>query len=746
MTDLNDLRRDALFDLLPAVYRQKDAEKRTADEPTGPLRALLGVLSGEAGAVEDDILGLLDDWFIETCDEWVVPYIADLLGVRGLQDIAAPGFSRRALVANTLSFRRAKGTPRVIEQLVQDATGWRALAREEFPRLSGTQNVNHLRPLALTTPDIRDSAQFLDPEGPFDTSCHLVDVRSVERGRGRFNIPNISIFLWRLQAYRLLDAELTPEAAISNGYRIGPVEGADMPLFNPPRSDAGTQDRTGPRSVPAPLLRRPLHDELEARRAALAAGRPLPRLWFDEQPSATADPVFRLYLDGVEVPPDQLMVCDLSGWEQPPDSLDYAVPQPDGSSVMQTLPVVASVDPELGRLRLAPAVAGALPRLTHSYGFPGDLGAGAYSRRADLEPLLAEREITFSAGVSRTPLSPSAGIVGTLAEAVALWNAEPPGAVGLIAVVDNGRYEEDLDGVQGIEVPEGSRLMIVAADWPAVQDPVAPPGVLVRPPGQIEPSGLRPRLAGALTVTGTAPAGSETPGELLIDGLIVDGAVTVASGHLGRLSLSHTTVAPTGPGISVAAGNDDLALALLRSICGVVAVPEPIDTLVIVDCIVDAAGSAAIDAPETPLELCASTVFGSVACQAIEASDALFTDTVTATRLQTGCVRYSWVAPGSDTPRRYRCQPNLALRDVPAADEPAIIARLRPAFSSETYGDPAYAQLAESCAPEITGGGGDGNEMGAWQFLRQSYRRSNLRALLPDYLPYGLFAGTFFKT
>ncbi|MEE4279079.1 MAG: phage tail protein [Halieaceae bacterium] len=744
MTDLRDRRRDALFELLPAVYRQHDDAQRASDEQAGPLRALLGVLAGEAGAVEDDILGLLDNWFIETCDEWVVPYIADLLGVRGLQDIAAPGFSRRALVANTLSLRRAKGTPRVLEQLAQDATGWRALAREEFPALNGTQNVNHLRRTAFNTPDIRDSSRFLDPRGPFDTNCHLVDVRSVELARGRFNIPNISIFLWRLQSYLLSDAELSAEPGISGGWRIGAVAGADTPLFNVPRSDAGTQDRTSLRSVPAPLSRRLLHDELEARRRALAGGRPLPRHWFDEQASAAADPVFCLSLDGVEVAAERILICDLSSWRTPPDSIVYELPQPDGSTLSESLPIAAAIDPELGRLRLAPAVADAVPRLTHSYGFPGDLGAGPFSRRAYLEAPLAEREISFAAGVSRRPQTPSAGIFGSLGDAIAEWNAQPAGSVGLIVVMDNGRYEEDLSGAQSVRIPEGSRLWIVAADWPAVQDPAAAPGVLLRAPGQIEASGLRPRLAGAISVEGSAAVASETPGELLIDGLAIDGAITIAAGNLGRLALSHSTVAPTGPGIAVAGDNDALEIELHRCISGAIGIPGAIAALRITDSIIDGNGATAIDAPSTPLSLCAGTVFGSVDCQQIEASDAIFTDRVTSARLQSGCVRYSWVAPGSQTPRRFRCQPNLALRDVPAAEEAAVIARLRPAFVSESYGSPAYAQLAESCAAEISSGGDDGNEMGAWQFLRQSWRRSNLRALLPDYLPYGLRAGTFF--
>lgn len=750
MTDLTDLRRDALFDLLPAIYRQKDAERRTSDEALGPLRALYGVLAGEMGLVEDDILQLLDNWFIETCDEWTVPYIGDLLGVRGLQDIVAPGFSRRALVANTLGFRRAKGVPRVIEQLAQDATGWRALAREEFTHLNGTQNVNHLRPAAINTPDLRDSAQFEDPQGPFDRNCHLVDIRSIELGRGRFNIPNISLFLWRLQAYRVRHAELTPEGGVGDGYALGWTAGQDMPIFNPPRTDTGTQDRTDPRAVPAPLQRRELFDELNARRAALAAGQALPRYWFDDGPNATSDPVFTLELDGAEVPPEQVMVCDLSSWRQPPDSLSYDVTQADGSVLTVPLPILAAVDPELGRLRLAPGASGAVPRLTHSYGFPGDLGPEPFSRRAHLETLLEDdgRDIGFSAGVSRRAISPSDDIFATLTDAITAWNAQPAGTFGMIAIMDSGRYAEDLTAASRIEIPEGSRLLIIAADWPAIQDPDAPPGVLIRPAGQIDPSGVRPHLIGDVGILGTAPAQSETPGELWIDGLLIDGAVEIEDGHLGGLKLSHSSVAPSAAGLSVPLGNAELAIELMRSICGPVTIGEAIRSLRVVDCILDGQQNAnrAVQAPQTLLEICASTTFGTVSCQQIEASGAIFGDPVNVEQLQSGCVRYCWVEPGSSTPRRYRCQPNLALRGVAAPDEPAIIARIRPAFTSQSFGAPSYAQLAVTCAPEICQGGEDGNEMGAWQFLRQPFRRANLRSLMPDYLPYGLAAGVFFET
>ena len=48
------------------------------------LRALLAIVEEQLDLLEADVERLYDDWFIETCQEWVVPYIGDLLGVRGL--------------------------------------------------------------------------------------------------------------------------------------------------------------------------------------------------------------------------------------------------------------------------------------------------------------------------------------------------------------------------------------------------------------------------------------------------------------------------------------------------------------------------------------------------------------------------------------------------------------------------------------------------------------------------------------
>ena len=72
--------REHLYELLPAVYRERDAALGE------PLRALLRIVGGQASFVEADIQQLLANFFVETCEPWVVPYIGDLVGTTPLFD------------------------------------------------------------------------------------------------------------------------------------------------------------------------------------------------------------------------------------------------------------------------------------------------------------------------------------------------------------------------------------------------------------------------------------------------------------------------------------------------------------------------------------------------------------------------------------------------------------------------------------------------------------------------------------
>ena len=79
-----------IYELLPAVYRVRDAEVGY------PLQGLLEVIAEQVDVVDQDIAQLYDNWFIETCDEWVVPYISDLIGYRRVEDAGLPGDVARA--------------------------------------------------------------------------------------------------------------------------------------------------------------------------------------------------------------------------------------------------------------------------------------------------------------------------------------------------------------------------------------------------------------------------------------------------------------------------------------------------------------------------------------------------------------------------------------------------------------------------------------------------------------------------
>jgi hypothetical protein len=71
------------------------------------------------------------------------------------------------------------------------------------------------------------------------------------------------------------------------------------------------------------------------------------------------------------------------------------------------------------------------------------------------------------------------------------------------------------------------------------------------------------------------------------------------------------------------------------------------------------------------------------------------------------------------------------------------LARVTPRFLSQTFGDPDYGRLSDSCPDEIAAGGENQSEMGAFAGLQIPMRVSNLRASLDEYLRFGLEAGTF---
>jgi len=712
----------ALLRLLPELYEQSDGEN-------GPLRALLDVLAGPAERVDENIRQLYDDQFIETCAEWVVPYIGDLLGVRSLHHIEAATFSQRGWVANALAARRRKGTLSMLRQLAQDVTGYRAAAVEMFQLLEWTQNLNHLRFQNPRTPDLRQSNPLELVGTAFMPASSTADVRSVRIPRGKYNIPNIGIFLWRLQHFPLEEVQAR-KAAPTGAYTFSPL-GIDAPLFNSPEPEPGRLV-TGPATemtVPDVLRRRAVHDDLEAMRQADVLGATHASPYFDTDP-----PVFQIQIRGEAqpVPTDEIFVCNLETWGKVPTARTYR--DADGNPTNRAIRV--GVDPLRGRLRF---VAGQEPAndvlVSYSYGFSSAFGGGPYDRTRYVDEMVPT-EPNWYRCVQKAPAGAAPNVVATLQQAIADWNAQGTGKNGVIAILDNETYAS---GALTIEVTEASHLLIVGADWPLPELTTDP-----RDFRQISPTGVRPHVQADLKVRGVVGTDADRPGSLTLNGLLVEGSLTVLPGNLGRLDVSDTTLVPRADSLVVQTGagenrNLRLRVRLERAILGQVRVLAPVAAFEAFDSIVngDVAGA------DLSLNFERVTITGAVDCERIDASDTLFMGVLDSTRTQVGCVRFSFFPEGSRVPRAYRCQPDLAIEEADAEPPDRIRARMTPSFVSSEYGQPAYLQLAATCAPEILAGASNGAEMGAFNRELHTLREANLRFALTEFLRVGLEAGIF---
>jgi hypothetical protein len=448
-----------LFDLLPSVYRLRDAalaqtlngftpdlaaqlQALQATPPPlttaqqqqlakltalsyGPLQALLTLADEQLAIVAEDLDQLYDNQFIETCADWVIPYIGDLIGYQLVNGVAAAVSSPRAEVANTISLRRRKGTVLVLEQLARDVTGWGAHAVEMFQVLADTQYMNHLRPGSSYCPDLRQwqAGAFMDTG--FDSTAHTVDTRLISGGAGRYNIPNIGIFLWSLNSYGVTLSPCAAVAGHAQSFRFSTL-GRDMPLFRNPVSQG--EDITAvaqPENVPDRLLRQQLCDDIRQ----VTQANPN-YVYYGAQKSLAV-----YLLDGSSPSlqePGKIRVCDLSGadgsWNNMP---------PAGGLI--------AVDPVLGRIAVPPGTPGTPPIVTYYYGFNADMGGGEYSREA-----------SFTASpeqvIVRVP-----GDEPTISAALAALPGD-----GVVEVSDSGTYTES--GGLSIAVAAHGHIELRAAD------------------------------------------------------------------------------------------------------------------------------------------------------------------------------------------------------------------------------------------------------------------------------------------
>ncbi|HEY4263452.1 MAG TPA: hypothetical protein VGM98_25035, partial [Schlesneria sp.] len=197
---------DRLYRLLPAVHQIRDGQQRE------PLRAFLQIIGEQTQQIQDDIERLYDNWFIETSDDWVVPYLGDLVGFRRSGAAGEPAdaitprgqllnrflYPRRE-IANVVRRRRRKGTLSVLEDMAKDVSGWSARAVEFSRLVTFFQNVKHPQPEIGRTFSLRDTQSHPRMATPFDTVAHTVDVRTIQPqpGVGWCHPKNVGLFVWR---------------------------------------------------------------------------------------------------------------------------------------------------------------------------------------------------------------------------------------------------------------------------------------------------------------------------------------------------------------------------------------------------------------------------------------------------------------------------------------------------------------------------------------------------------------------
>jgi hypothetical protein len=141
------------------------------------------------------------------------------------------------------------------------------------------------------------------------------------------------------------------------------------------------------------------------------------------------------------------------------------------------------------------------------------------------------------------------------------------------------------------------------------------------------------------------------------------------------------------------------------------------------------------------------TVFGRVHAHAIELGEnSIFTGLLRVARRQVGCLRFCSVVPGSRTPRRYACQPDLAGAGLTGADRQLAELAVAPVFMSTRYGTPDYARLADEGPQEIREGADDQSELGVYHDLFQPQRAALLRLRLEEFTPAGVDAGLSWST
>jgi len=711
---------EKLWEWIPAAYRNADADNQHV------LRALVQIVAERVAESRRSVDRLWENQAIESCDDWAVPLIGELVGTRLVPALNSRG--RRVDVAKTIYYRRRSGTLDVLDQLLVDIAGWDGIVVEAFRRLGRARHGLDPAPGAsgrfTATPsggtaDLRRTRGTELSYGPWDELSHAPDLRPHRGLDGRYGIHRLNYHLARMTPYAVEGDSsgrgATPYAIAPGQYTFDP-SGRDTQLFIPSdRPENCIRRREEQVAGPlrcrllghaAYLITQEVLDELEAlldAQSFIYLSQNLGQRFADEtrlretlatfggtildaaniklllklalvddaakQRLVDEHEAHEVRLDGVLVPTEESSAGNLSAW-------------------LGALPTDKSlvVDPIRGRFQVADTLTD-VRVARYLYGFSGPIGAGTYDRRASL---LTAEDGFFVGGVFTVPGG---------------------GWENVYSFRDNYTYLVD-------DVTTFSNLTFQAANLALGGD-----------------DRLRPYLRRAV---GEGSNWLFTPNdedaELTLEGLWIGGGPLVLVGDFAKVTIRHCTLDPGGtradgstldPVLLMVRGGIIRELVIESSIFNGISLDlgGEVLELTIRDSIAASTDPlASIDLPFTSLNIERTTLDLPLRGLRINADTLLSTKIVIVSDTQHGCVRYSVIGEGSQTP------PIFSGEAKPITESN---------FVSKRFGDPGFFVLTEEVERLLAEGAENGSELGGYSSLLWPVKLSSLRAKIDEFMPIG---------
>jgi hypothetical protein len=773
--------RKPLYQRLPEIYHIRDEEQR----PPGQLKAYVDILDGLQAHIRDNIETLYHEFFIETCSDWVIQYLADLVGTSHL---AGDAWTLRADVARTVHHRRRKGTLGAIESLTHVLTGWAVHTVELMERVAWSQHLNHQRPDEGGTPPIplqikknrhicgavrggtvtlRDPALLSFLGGPFDPFAHVVDVKPINGGSVRYNLPNLGVFLWRLRDYTVpvtkpvlvnkiqdLTPVTSPVAPYALRFEIHPL-GEPMVLFNThrPQSDEDPPSLTHQDAVPGPMPRARLSDNPPAGdpEEYLAI-----KLYSTVVPEAPGDKKVGLTLHMPASPFSTVAKwrfrgANLCAWERGLNSplLEHEI----------------VVDPDHGRLLIGvggadktveaePLAEGLFVSATYGFSGSGVGSTGAHPVARDDSPL-GTLKVDYNTGPDGFPAPGGTGLQEALANTHSLT------APCVIEIQDSRTYDLDMGAVSGI-VDEGGLKVLLLGDSLHIRARSGQrPIIRLKRPLAFRPhdvtgsnspvvlGDLQVELEG-LYITWDKTSSDFGPETALIERaalnrLVINGCTLDPGSHetLGRArqparyAMRLTNDGGFSDAAEVAAFSPP-KIEIVRSICGPLAIDDGYP-LHLTDSIVDAASGlgasspalavhAATGDPEIQwgplLTVSGMTCFGRMRVETATGAGGIWLHRLEVHDNQQGCIKFSYFSGAGDRlPQHQAC---------------VFGTEVELGFVSDIFGQPGYAQLLLQSDRKILEEGPNRDVMGAFGYLLDTHKWKNVNIRYREFMPVGI--------